>query len=116
MKRSRVLAAVLVASATLIPGAARADEVTDWTEQMFRANVVAATSPLNVTRSAAIVQTAIFDAVNGIEKKLHAHSCRAGGPCRRVEERRRDAGGLRDARLVVPDPEARRSMPGAPFP
>ena len=69
MKRSRVLAAVLVASATLIPGAARADEVTDWTEQMFRANVVAATSPLNTTRSAAIVQTAIFDAVNGIEKK-----------------------------------------------
>ena len=69
MKRSRVLAAVIVASASLIPGAARADEVTDWTEQMFRAHVIAATSPLNTTRSAAIVQTAIFDAVNGIEKK-----------------------------------------------
>ena len=72
MKRSRVLAAVLVASATLIPGAARADEVTDWTEQMFRAHVIAASSPLNTTRSAAIVQTAIFDAVNGIEKQ-YAH-------------------------------------------
>ena len=69
MKRSRVLAALLVASATLVPGVARADEVTDWTEQMFRAHVIAAASPLNTTRSAAIVQTAIFDAVNGIEKK-----------------------------------------------
>jgi hypothetical protein len=72
MNRSRVLAMVIVAWATLTPGVARADEVTDWTEQMFRAHMIAAASPLNTTRSAAIVQTAIFDAVNGIEKQ-YAH-------------------------------------------
>jgi hypothetical protein len=81
MKRSRVLAAVLVASATLIPGVARADEVTDWTEQMLRANVVAGTSPLNVTRGAAIVETAIFDAVNGISRRYsHIHVAPAAPP------------------------------------
>ena len=72
MNRSTVLATVIVAWATLNPGVARADEVTDWTEQMFRAHMIAASSPLNTTRSAAIVQTAIFDAVNGIEKQ-YAH-------------------------------------------
>ena len=106
MKRSRVLAAVLVASATLIPGAARADEVTDWTEQMFRANVVAATSPLNVTRGAAIVQTAIFDAVNGIEKKYSHIRVAPAAPSGASKNAAADAGGLRDARVVVPDPEA----------
>jgi hypothetical protein len=36
---------------------------------MLRANAIAATSPLNVTRGAAIVQTAIVDAVNGVAKR-----------------------------------------------
>src|SRR4051812_12938110 len=80
MKRSRVLTAVLVASATLIAGVARADEVTDWTEQMLRANVIAGTSPLNVTRGAAIVETAIFDAVNGIEKRYSPIHVAPAGP------------------------------------
>ena len=53
----------------LVNASARADEVTDWTEQMLRANAIAGTSPLNITRSAAIVESAIFDAVNGIEKR-----------------------------------------------
>jgi len=53
----------------LVHASARADEVTDWTEQMLRANAIAGTSPLNITRSAAIVEAAIFDAVNGIEKR-----------------------------------------------
>lgn len=69
MKMQRVLVAAIVAASALTQGVARADEVTDWTEQMLRANVIAGTSPLNVTRGAAIVQTAIFDAVNGIEKR-----------------------------------------------
>ena len=67
MKTWGVLSVALIGLVTVTT--ARADEVTGWTEQMLRANVIAGTSPLNVTRGAAIVQTAIFDAVNGIEKR-----------------------------------------------
>jgi PAP2 superfamily len=50
-------------------GSARADEVTDWNRYMFDAARVAATSPLNMGRFAAIVQASVFDAVNGIERR-----------------------------------------------
>ena len=69
MQMRRFVAAAVVTVVSASHGVARADEVTSWTEQMLRANVIAGTSPLNVTRGAAIVQTAIFDAVNGIEKR-----------------------------------------------
>ncbi|HEY1306054.1 MAG TPA: vanadium-dependent haloperoxidase [Vicinamibacterales bacterium] len=47
----------------------RADEVTDWNQTLFRSVVIAATSPLNTTRVAALVQAAVFDAVNGIDRR-----------------------------------------------
>jgi hypothetical protein len=47
----------------------RANEVTDWNEMLFRASVVASASPLNMSRHAALVEAAVFDAVNGIEKR-----------------------------------------------
>lgn len=46
--------------------AARADEVTVWNQQMLRAALIAGTSPTSTTRVAALVQAAMFDAVNGI--------------------------------------------------
>src|SRR2546428_12358560 len=46
-----------------------ADEVTDWNEAAFRAALVAAASPLNSGRVAAMVQTAVFDAVNGVDRR-----------------------------------------------
>jgi len=49
---------------------ARADEVTDWNQIMFKAAVTAGTSPLFMSRNAAIVHSAIFDAINGIERKF----------------------------------------------
>src|SRR5437016_3134846 len=49
--------------------AARADEVTSWNETLFRSAVVANSSALNMTRFAALVQAAVFDAVNGIERR-----------------------------------------------
>lgn len=52
---------VLVASTK-----AQADEVTDWNQTMLRAGLVAGTSPPVMTRVAALVQSAMFDAVNGI--------------------------------------------------
>jgi hypothetical protein len=45
------------------------DEIADWNATMFKAAQVATTSPFVMTRVAAIVQTAVFDAVNGIERR-----------------------------------------------
>jgi hypothetical protein len=43
--------------------------VTDWNELTFRLSLIAAASPLNAGRVAALVQTAVFDALNGIERR-----------------------------------------------
>ena len=49
---------------------AAADQVTDWDAIMFQAALVApATSPLVMSRNAAIVQSSVFDALNGIERR-----------------------------------------------
>jgi PAP2 superfamily protein len=51
----------------LAAAGALADEVTDWNRMMLRVGLVANTSPLNMTRTAALVQAAVFDAINGID-------------------------------------------------
>jgi hypothetical protein len=48
---------------------ARADVVTDWNEMTFRASLIGGASPLNAVRVAAIVQSAVFDALNGVERR-----------------------------------------------
>ncbi len=48
---------------------AYADEVTDWSDAMFRASLIAGASPLAMSRNAAIVQASVFDAVNGIQRR-----------------------------------------------
>src|ERR1700694_1957400 len=63
--RGTVGVVLIVGGSTL----ARANEVTDWNEMLFRASVVASASPLNMTRNSALVEAAVFDAVNGIEKR-----------------------------------------------
>jgi hypothetical protein len=70
MKTAKVLLALAVLS-TLFTTTASADEVTDWNRNLFEAARlnVPATSPLAVTRNAALVQAAVFDAVNGIERR-----------------------------------------------
>ena len=50
-------------------GAVRADEVTDWHEHMLAALGNAGVSPVVSTRDAALVSAAVFDAVNGIERR-----------------------------------------------
>ena len=63
----RVLA-ILVLSALVLPSSAvSADEITDWTGYFFQSAKDVGTSPLNVTRNAAIVHAAVFDAVNGVD-------------------------------------------------
>ena len=53
---------------------ARANEVTAWNETCFRAALVASSPALNMTRFVALVNVAMYDAVNGIERqytKIH---------------------------------------------
>jgi hypothetical protein len=66
-KMSRMVMVFLVC--LVVAPLARADEVTDWNQAMLRAGLVAGTSPTTMTRMAALVQVAVFDAVNGIEPK-----------------------------------------------
>jgi hypothetical protein len=71
MKKTAGFFLALAAVASSIPTAVRADEVTDWNGIMLEAahNAVPPTSPLVITRVAAIVQASVFDAVNGIERR-----------------------------------------------
>src|SRR5207245_8337071 len=61
--------AIAVVFASLSIATARADEVTDWNQIMFQTALVAKTSPLDMTRNAAIVQSSVYDAVNGISRR-----------------------------------------------
>ncbi len=60
--------ALAVALAGFCIATARADVVTDWNQIMFQAALAARTSPLDMSRNAAIVQGAVYDAVNGIDR------------------------------------------------
>jgi hypothetical protein len=57
-----------------------ADEVTDWNQTMLRAGLIAGSSPLAMTRIAAIVQASVFDAVNGIERRYTPIFVTPAGP------------------------------------
>jgi hypothetical protein len=65
--KSLTCLSVLVVVAT---GAATADEVTDWNQVMLLATLTAPVTPAPVApRVTAIVQAAVFDAVNGIDRR-----------------------------------------------
>jgi hypothetical protein len=67
---------VVLLSATLLvaaAGAARADVITEWNAILFEAALVPpATNAFVMSRNAAIVQAAVFDAVNGVERRFSA--------------------------------------------
>ena len=68
-------------------GAVRADEVTDWHEHMLVALRTAAVSPIVSTRDAALVSAAVFDAVNGIERRyapIHVPAAAPRGASKRA--------------------------------
>src|SRR2546430_5519676 len=72
MKKVMIAGFLLTAVVVLISATALADEVTDWNRIMFQAALLATlapTSPLIMTRNAAIVQVAVYDAVNGIQHR-----------------------------------------------
>jgi hypothetical protein len=69
-----------MALAGLLTGAARADEVTDWHEHMLTVLTTAGVNPPVSTREAALVSAAVFDAVNGIERRYEAIHVSADAP------------------------------------
>src|SRR4029078_3119696 len=75
--------------ATLTAHTARADEVADWNRNLFEAAQLnnPPTSPLLITRNAALVQAAVFDAINGIEPlytPVHVEPAAEPGSSRRA--------------------------------
>jgi hypothetical protein len=66
---------------------AAADEVTDWNAIMFQRALAGGTTPLVMNRNAAIVQSSVFDALNGIERRytpIHVQPAAPRGASRRA--------------------------------
>jgi hypothetical protein len=65
----------------LASGAVLADEIKDWNLAMLKATLTAPVTPAPITpRVAAIVQAAVFDAVNGIDKRYEPIFVRPDAP------------------------------------
>jgi PAP2 superfamily len=60
---------LLIVAVVSLPTLALADEVTDWNEHVFSALITANITGLAPSRSVAIVQSSVYDAVNGIERR-----------------------------------------------
>jgi hypothetical protein len=80
---------VLAVFGTLTTTTVRADEVADWNRNLFEAARLNSppTSPLLITRNAALVQAAVFDAINGIERRytpIHVEPAAEPGSSRRA--------------------------------
>ena len=91
--RSAVYLAVALVLALAAGG--WADEVTDWNQVMFRSALMTnpTASPLAMSRTAAIVSAAVFDAVNGIDgpyaRSRDSRGSRGRLPARPRRRRRR---------------------------
>jgi hypothetical protein len=82
-----VFASTVIGSLAVAAPARAADEVIDWNETMLRAALIAGTSPLAMSRNAAIVQASVFDAVNGIDRRytpIHVPAAAPAGASRRA--------------------------------
>jgi len=118
MKTNIRFAAVFAALLTVIclSSAARADVITDWNEIAQQALLNAASSPVISSRSMAIVQVSVFDAVNGIERHyvpIHADMQAPRGASRRAAAIQAAYGSLRrlfPAQLVFLDAQREASL------
>lgn len=70
----------IVATGYAIAATVHADEVTDWNQIFLQANITAGTDPVLSGRLAAIVQGAVFDATNGIEREYSPIHVPLDGP------------------------------------
>jgi hypothetical protein len=89
MRVNPPLATLCTALVLLAPHAARAtdgpDAVLEWNAIMNGAALTAATAPLVTTRVTALVESAVFDAVNGIERRYNPIHVRPDAPPRASE-------------------------------
>ena len=67
--RKRALWVLAVCGAFSLTAPARADVVTDWNELTFRVSLIGGAPAQNAGRVAAIVQAAVFDALNAIDRR-----------------------------------------------
>jgi hypothetical protein len=65
----KLVVAAVAAAALCVPSIASADVVVDWNRTLVDAMYTSHTSPQLGTRVGAIVQTAVFDSVNGITRR-----------------------------------------------
>jgi PAP2 superfamily len=79
MKR-RLMLALVVSGALVVPATASADVVTSWDRTMVAALDVAGTPPPPAMRAAAIVQAAVFDAVDGVARRYTAVHVQPAAP------------------------------------
>ena len=87
----RICGLTIVASILLIGSAvAKADVVLDWNAIAADTAVANGQSPFAQARSTAIVQLAVFEAVNAISRRLQAISWDHHGAARRISRSRRD--------------------------
>ena len=82
--------------------AASADEVTDWHEHLLVALAKGGGNSQVRSRNAAMVSAAVFDAVNGIERRYEPILVPARCATRRFQAGRGRAGRLRDTARQVP--------------
>lgn len=75
-----LIAATLMLAMAGVPQLTRADEVTDWNQNMLTAVFTAKLGPLATSRVAAMVQSAVFDAVNGIHPRYAPVHVPPGSP------------------------------------
>src|SRR5262245_47874505 len=80
MKIQTFMAASLLLASLFVTAGLRADEVTKWNQIMLVAEHVADVSPLAGGRIGAIVQTSVFDALNGIERRYQPIYVAASAP------------------------------------
>ena len=81
------IASMVLAMAVALPSRSQADEVTDWNQIMVQTVLNGKTSPVVSTRVTAIVEAAVFDAVNGIERRytpIHVDFAAPAGASKRA--------------------------------
>ena len=73
MKHPTLITSSLAVAGLVLCSTARGDMVTDWNTTLIAAAVASAELPPVAARKAAIVQVAVFDAVNGIARKYEPY-------------------------------------------
>jgi hypothetical protein len=76
----RLAVALVALAAAVAPGVAQADTVTDWNRTLIAGLEASHLPPPPAARVSAIVQTSVYDAVNGIERRFTSYHVAADAP------------------------------------